>query len=99
MTSWNHSDVGSGTVVNQVQLTYDGFGNLLEDIQAVQGSVVTGTTPKVVYARSDGDGNSNGLESFAYPGGREITHQYGSSNSMSDWLSRLDTVYDSTSSF
>ncbi|WP_234047500.1 hypothetical protein, partial [Luteolibacter pohnpeiensis] len=39
------------------------------------------------------------LEGFAYPCGREITHQYGSSNSMSDWLSRLDTVYDSTSSF
>ena len=49
--------MGSGTVVNQVQTTYDGFGKLLEDIQSVQGAVVTGTTPKVVYARSDGDEN------------------------------------------
>ena len=42
-TSYNNAAVGSGTVVNDVLLTYNGFGKLSADYQAHSGAV-NGTT-------------------------------------------------------
>ena len=98
VTSWNNSSVGSGTVVNEVEFTYDDFGNLKEDIQSVQGAV-TGSTLKVGYAHANGTDNTTRLQTTTYPSGRVIGRGYGAADSTDDWLSRLATVSDVSNSF
>lgn len=41
--------VRAGSVVNQIQRTYNGFGQMLIDYQANDGAVNTSTTPNVQY--------------------------------------------------
>jgi len=46
VSSYTSATVGSGTIVNQVALSYNAFNQLIEDAQSHSGAV-TGTTPKV----------------------------------------------------
>jgi RHS repeat-associated protein len=83
-----------GSVVNQVQLTYNGFGQLTSDQQAHSGTVGSGT-PKVVYLYVDGAGANNSRQvSMTYPGLRVISDSYGTTGGLNDTISRLSAVLD-----
>jgi RHS repeat-associated protein len=83
-----------GSVVNQVQLTYNGFGQLTSDQQAHGGAVGSGT-PKVQYSYVDGSGANNSRQvTMTDPGGRVITDGYGTTGGLNDTISRLNAVLD-----
>jgi YD repeat-containing protein len=84
----SYSTVSGSVVVNEVQLVYDPFGNLVEDRQSHSGAV-TGTTPKVVYVYTDGSNNKLRKVSVTYPNGRVLTYHYGTANSIDDHLNRV----------
>jgi RHS repeat-associated protein len=90
VTSYNSATGGS--VYNEVELTYDDFGQLEEDHQSHSG-VVSGSTKKVAYAYHNGSDNTARLERIDYPdGSRQIDVGYGSTDSTGDWLSRVTTI-------
>ena len=94
VTSYNNAAVGSGSVVNDVLLTYDSYSQLSADYQAHSAAVNTSTTPKVGYAYADGSANTVRRTALTYPNGRVISLDYGASGSISDALSRLDSIVD-----
>ncbi len=51
MTSYDAAS--SGSIVNQVQRTFNGLGQLITEWQAHGGAVNTSTSPKVQYAWSE----------------------------------------------
>ena len=72
---------GAETILNQVQNSYDGWGNVVQQWQAVSGAVATGTTPSVQYTYQDGaSGGGVGqyvrLSQVAYPNGDVINYNY-----------------------
>jgi RHS repeat-associated protein len=93
LTSHDNPTVGSGSTVNQVQLDYDDYSNLIRDYQAHSGAVDTGTTPSVAYSVA-----SNGrLNSLTYPNGRVLTYSYGTSGGIDDKASRVAAIVDDDS--
>ena len=92
--NYNNAAVGSGSVVNDVLLTYDSYSQLSADYQAHSAAVNTSTTPKVGYAYADGSANTVRRTALTYPNGRVISLGYGASGGMNDALSRLDTIAD-----
>jgi YD repeat-containing protein len=68
ITSYDNATVGSGTVVNQVQLTYNTFGQLIEDDQSHSGAVTSGA-PSVQYAFATGTANQIRPVNITYPDG------------------------------
>ncbi len=86
---------GSETVLNQVQEAYDGWGNLIQDWQSVNG-VVNASTPSVQYVYDDGATGGVAaylrLSELVYPNGRVIHYEYnpGADNA----LSRVSAVAD-----
>jgi hypothetical protein len=99
VTSYNNATPGSGTVVNQVQLTYNTFSQLAIEYQSHSGAVNTSTSPKVQYGYDSGGSSSNEIRptTLTYPNGRVVTSSYGTSGGMNDRLNRIDTVADTTS--
>lgn len=91
VTSYNAATGGS--VVNEVALEYDSFGQLSADKQSHAGAV-TGTTPKVTYAyETGGTKNTTRRTSTTYPTATRILEvQYGAANSMDDHLSRVSAL-------
>jgi RHS repeat-associated protein len=85
-----------GTVVNQVQRTFNGLGQLTAEYQAHSGVVNTGTTPVVQYAYSEmaGGANHSRPTSLTYPNGRVINFNYASG--LDDAISRLTSISDSS---
>jgi hypothetical protein len=69
----------SGTVLNQVQLTYNAFGQLITEQQSHSGAV-GGSTPSVQYAYDTGASSSNEirLNQLTYPNGRAVSYNYAS---------------------
>src|SRR6266446_5399012 len=57
-TSYDSATVGSGNVINDVQFTYNSFGQLTTDYQSHAGAVNVATTPKTQYAYADGSTNT-----------------------------------------
>jgi len=94
ITSWNGETVGSGSVVNEVQFTYNDFGQFTKDYQAHSGTVNTSTTPKVQYGYADGSTNTVRPTSITYPDGRVVTYDYGSPGGKNDALSRVGSIVD-----
>ena len=94
VTSFNNAAVGSGTVVNDVLLTYNGFGQLSADYQAHAGAVNTASTPSVQYTYADGSANTTRRTGITYPDGRTILYDYGASAGIDDALSRLGAIID-----
>jgi hypothetical protein len=76
VTSYSDQLPGSGTVLNQVQLTYNGLGQLLSDQQEHTGAVLAGS-PKVQYTYRDGANNLFGRSTIVYPDGKTFTYDYG----------------------
>ena len=93
-TSWNGETVGSGSVVNEVQFTYNDFGQEKEDYQAHGGTVNTSTTPKVQYGYASGSTNTIRPTTITYPDGRVITYGYGAADGMNDAFSRIASIID-----
>jgi YD repeat-containing protein len=94
ITSWNNAAVTSGDIVNQVQFTYNDFAQLTADYQSHSGAVNTSTTPKVQYGYANGSANTIRPTTLTYPDGRVLTYDYGSTDSMSDALSRIASIVD-----
>ncbi len=92
--SWNNASVVSGNVVNEVEFTYNNFGQLTHDYQAHSGTVNVSTTPKVQYAFANGTDNTVRPTTITYPDGRVVTYDYGASDSMPDALSRVASIAD-----
>ena len=95
-TSYNAAS--GGTVVNQVQRTYDGLGQLVAEYQEHSGAVNTSTTPKVQYAYSfnpaSGGANSSRLASMTYPNGRVVNYSYGTGLDLA--IGRVNAIIDGT---
>lgn len=94
ITSWDDATVGSGNAVNEVHFAYNGFGQITADYQSHAGSVNPSTTPAVQYGYADGSANTIRPTAITYPNGRAITYGYGSTDSMSDALSRIASILD-----
>ncbi|MFO0916596.1 MAG: RHS repeat-associated core domain-containing protein [Pirellulales bacterium] len=92
ITSYSSATVGAGTVLNQIERTYFGFGQLLNEYQALTGAK-DGTTPWVAYGY---DSTARGLRplSVRYPNGRQAYTTYGATGSVADKINRIDAVYD-----
>ena len=99
----SYSDTaGSGTIRNQVVLTYNDLGQLTKSQQSHEGAVTAGT-PDVDYSYdldSYDDIYLDGarLESITYPNGRIVHLQYGSTDSVWDRLSRVRGIYEDNGS-
>ena len=87
------TSVGDGGVtVNEVQLAYDSYSQLVTDCQAHGGPVDVSTTPKVQYGYADGSANTVRPVSMTYPDGRMLDYDYGSGGGMNDALSRIGSI-------
>ena len=94
LTSYDNATVGSGSVVNDVQYTYNTFSQLTIEYQSHSGTVNTGTTPKVQYAYANGSANHIRSTSITYPNGQVNTYDYGSG--ADDFFSRVTSILQST---
>ena len=104
MTSTDSASQGAGTVLNQVQLDYNTFGQLITEWQAHSGQVFTsgtGISPNVQYGYDTGASSSNEirLNSLTYPNGRVISYGYGTSGGMNDCLNRVASISEAASPF
>ncbi|MEX0585496.1 MAG: RHS repeat domain-containing protein, partial [Pirellulales bacterium] len=68
---------GSSGVVNQVELAYNAFGQLISDKQE-HGDNVVSATEKVEYFYADGSANHVRPTKIIYPNGREVHFTYAS---------------------
>jgi RHS repeat-associated protein len=94
LTSYDNAAVGSGSIVNECQYTYNDFGQLATEYQQHGGGVNVSTSPKVQYGYANGSANTIRPTSLVYPDGRELNYDYGSGGSMSDALSRVASLVD-----
>jgi RHS repeat-associated protein len=85
----SYSSASGGTVVNQIQNVYNGFGQLTKQYQEHSGAVNTSSSMAVSYGYSDAAHGSR-LTSLTYPSGTELDYNYGTSDSLNDVISRLD---------
>jgi hypothetical protein len=95
----SYSDTGGTTIVNQVQRSFNGYGQLTQEWQAHGGAVNTSISPSVQYGYGVlGQGNTNGnqsrLTSITYPNGRVINYNYASG--VDDAISRLTSISETT---
>jgi RHS repeat-associated protein len=93
----NASTTSPGTAVNDCQLNYNDFAQLIQEYQSHAGPVVPGTTPSVQYAYDNGSANEIRLNTLIYPNLRNIAYSFGTSGGMNDLLNRVDTIQDTTS--
>lgn len=84
----------SGLVLNEVKNEYNGFGQLIREYQAHDGSVNLATTPKVEYAYADGSANTIRPTGLTYPNGQVIFYDYGVAGSTDDATSRPRSIRD-----
>jgi RHS repeat-associated protein len=91
ITSYNAASGGS--IVNQVFDVYNSLGQLTTEYQNTTGAVNTSTSPKVQYAYDAATGR---LTTITYPSGYVLTYNYGSTGSINNAISRLDSISDST---
>jgi YD repeat-containing protein len=92
LTSYNNATVGSGSVVNDVQYVYNGFGQLVTEYQSHSGAVNTSTSPKVQYAYANGSSGYARRTSMTSPDSTLIGYGYGSSGASSDVLNRIEQI-------
>jgi RHS repeat-associated protein len=88
----------AGNIVNQVQRAYNGLKQLTQEWQSHSGAVNISTTPSVQYAYTlmSGGANNSRWTSMTYPNGKVLNYNYGSTGSLNDTISRVDSLSDST---
>jgi RHS repeat-associated protein len=86
----------AGNIVNQVQRTFNGLGQMTAEYQSHSGAVNTSTTPNVQYTYSEmaGGANHSRLTSITYPNGKVLTYNY--SSGLNDSISRLSSLSDTS---
>ena len=94
LTSYDNATVGSGGIVNECQLAYNSFRQLIADYQSHSGAVSTSTTPKVQYGYANGSANTIRPVTLTYPNGRVLTSSYGTTNGINDACSRVASLVD-----
>ena len=94
VTSYDNAAVGSGSIVNEVELHYNAFGLLAIDYQSHAGAVSTMTTPAVQYGYANGIANSVRPLAMTYPNGRVLNYGYGASGGIGDAASRAASLID-----
>jgi hypothetical protein len=94
VTSYDNATVGQGNIVNQVQLTYNNFGQLTADYQSHSGAVNLGSTPACQYNYANGSANTIRPTTMTYPNGRVLNYNYGAGSGMNDALSRTGSLID-----
>jgi len=89
----SYDAASGGTVVNEVGLEYNAFGQLAADKQSHAGAV-DGSTPKVTYSyESGGTKNSVRRLSTTYPTNTRVAEvKYGAANLMDDHLGRVSAL-------
>jgi hypothetical protein len=70
ITSFDSATTGSGNVVNEVFVLYNGFGQAIETYQSHAGAVNLSTTPSVQMAYADGSAITIRPTGITYPIGR-----------------------------
>jgi RHS repeat-associated protein len=92
----SYDAASGGNIVNQVQRTYNGLGQLTAEYQSHSGAVNTSTTPEVQYAYSEmsGGANHSRLTSITYPNGYTLSYNY--NTGLDSAISRLSSLSDST---
>ncbi len=104
VTSYDHPTTReNGNIVNQVQYTYGGWGNLIQEHQEHDG-VVDNDTLHVDYTYADGASGGVAkyvrLDKLIYPNsadppnGREVNYDYGTAGGTDDVMSRLAAIKD-----
>src|SRR5207249_1226468 len=83
----------AGTALNQVEMDYNGFGQLTDQWQEHNGTV--SSSPEVIYSY-DGGGSSNEARPSAmrYPDGRVIDFNYGASTTLDYKMNRVTAIKD-----
>jgi RHS repeat-associated protein len=84
-----------GSIVNQVELVYNGLDQLATDYQSHSGAVTIGTTPVVQYTYTEMSGgvNNSRLTTITYPDSYAVTLNYASG--IDTTISRLTSLSDS----
>jgi YD repeat-containing protein len=92
----SYDAVTGGNIVNQVQRTFNGLGQLTGEYQSHSGAVVVGTTPQVQYAYAEMSGGQNNshLVSMTYPGGYILNFNYDAG--LDSNISRLSSISDTS---
>jgi RHS repeat-associated protein len=85
-----------GNIVNQVQRSFNGLGQLTTEYQSHSGAVNTSTTPSVQYGYTQmaGGVNNSRQTSLTYPNGRTVNYNYASG--LDDAISRLTSISDNS---
>ena len=86
--------MGQGNVVNEVKYVYNDFGQLITEYQQHDSAVNTSTSPKVQYQYLTGSNNTIRPTKTIYPNGRELSYNYGTTNSTNDILGRVASLID-----
>lgn len=94
ISSYDNVSIGLGNVVNEVQFSYNDFGQLITDYQSHSGSVSVSTTPKVQYNFANGSDNIIRPTALTYPDGRVLTYNYGTTDGVDDAISRVSALVD-----
>ncbi len=94
ITSKDSPTVGAGSTVNEVQFTYNNFGQSIKTYQAHSGAVDVMTTPSVQMGYANGSTNTIRPTSLTYPDGRAIRNDYGGNGSINDQISRIASLLD-----
>jgi len=92
----SYDAAAAGNVVNQVQRTFNGLGQLTGEYQSHSGAVVPGTTPEVQYAYTEMSGGQNNsrLVSMTYPSGYVLNYNY--ATGLDNSISRLTSLSDAS---
>jgi RHS repeat-associated protein len=92
----SYDAASAGNIVNQVQRTFNGLGQLKIEYQSHSGAVNTGTSPKVQYTWSEipSQVNHSRLVSITYPNGKVLTFNYASG--VNNNISRLSSISDTS---
>ena len=94
ITSYDNASTSSGSVVNDVEYAYNGFGQLETEYQSHSGAVNTSTSPKVQYGYANGSSNTIRRTDVTYPDGTQFDYAYGDANKKDDMLSRIYQIKD-----
>ncbi|MCG8650728.1 MAG: RHS repeat-associated core domain-containing protein, partial [Pirellulales bacterium] len=96
IASLDHATVGSGTVINEIELVHNHFRQLSTEYISHDGAVSPATTPKIQYSYAAGASNSNQIRptSMTYPSSRVIHFGYGAGGSVNDQLNRVFAIED-----
>jgi RHS repeat-associated protein len=88
--------VDPSPIVNQVERTFNGLGQLVSEYQSHAGPVDHATTPQVQYSYNlmAGGTNNSRLVSMTYPNGRVLNYNYNAG--LDNSISRLSSISDNS---